>query len=83
MGSGMVRMFKNWIEGRRDSLVSNVLLYKYKDLDLDHKNPHEKLGVVAPQSRGGRDRWIPAAHWPATLAKSISFRFTERSCLKK
>lgn len=45
----MVRMFKNWIEGRRDSLVSNVLLYKYKDLDLDHKNPHKSWVLWHPR----------------------------------
>ena len=27
---------------------------------------------------GGRERQIPGAHWPGSLVKSLSFRFTEK-----
>ena len=29
------------------------------------------------------DRQVPAAHWPAILAKKVSPRFSNRPCLKK
>lgn len=39
---------------------------------------------VAPALDGkGRDRRIPRAHWPASLAELVSSMIKERFCLKK
>lgn len=31
---------------------------------------------------GRRDTWLPGAHWPDTSTQSLSFRVSERLCLK-
>lgn len=46
------------------------------------RNP-TRLGMPVAPTLGGWDNQTPGANWPASLAKSLSFQFTERLCLNK
>lgn len=50
--------------------------------ECDPQNPHKSLGMVTCKM-GGRDRWTPGAHWPASLTFLAKFQSSERSCLKQ
>lgn len=58
-------------------VMVKCLSCKPKDLSW---SPMEKGGVqwcLRFQWRGGRERWVFGAHWPASLAQSASFKPTE------
>ena len=55
------------------------LLHKYKDLSSDSQHP---CISVTPVLRVDKERQIPVACWPGSLAKMVSPRFGERPCLK-
>lgn len=38
---------------------------------------------LAEKEGGKAERWIPEPQWPVSLAKVVTFRFTERPCFKK
>jgi hypothetical protein len=57
----------------------------YEDLRLHitmQKFGHGNMYLLS-QYWGSRDRRISRVHWPASLAKFVSTRFSERLCLKK
>lgn len=57
-----------------------------EDPSWDPQHPHKSWKwhrVPVTPALESRDRWILRARWPASPAELVSFRFTERSCLKK
>lgn len=60
------------------------LPHKRKGLSLDPQHPCSKLGVMALCNPSAGDRKAPGVHSSTvSLAKSVSSRVHERSCLRK
>lgn len=59
-----------------------------QDLNADPPCPYKKPGVEVHASNpstgwgGGKDRQLPGAHSPASLAQLVIFWFIGRPCLK-
>ena len=61
----------NETEGWRGDRMHKELWYKHDALSLD-LHPSQKPGTavcICNPSAGDRNRWIPGAHWPASLAR--------------
>lgn len=57
-----------------------LLQHEHGDLSVDPQDTQKKLGVRRQTlAWGGRDWRIPEAHWTASISKSVSSRFKERS----
>lgn len=69
------------MNGGGDGSASHVLAMKAWGSVLGPQHPHGKLVSGVILALGGGDRKIPQPHWPATVAESVSFRFTERFCV--
>lgn len=44
--------------------------------------PRNQVKSQRHMSRGGRDRWVPGACWPAILAKVVNFQGNEKHYVK-
>lgn len=65
--------------------VGKLLLCKTECQGLALPHPHKKLDMeihICNSTAGGGDRWIPEPHCPARLAKSVSFRYSEKPLRK-
>jgi hypothetical protein len=67
-----------------DQLV-RMLAVNHAEWSFDSKHPVKKLDMTGNScnSNPGRDRNIPGACWPGSLAELVCFRFSERHWLEK
>lgn len=68
-----------------DGTVNEVLTMQPEDLSLDYQHPHRILGIVVVVCNISAKEVVTVVSVKlktASLAKSLSSRFSERSCFK-
>lgn len=76
------------MEGKlyRHRLGEMALSTKHEEMTQNCSHPWKSLvcwHALVILALVSRDRRIPGVYWPTSLVKTMSSRFTERSCLKK
>ena len=67
----------------RGKISIQYKLHRHEDLSLDSQYQlRPGCGTGDGDEGGGKLKQIPRGHWSASLAKSMSSRLSERSCLK-
>lgn len=82
IGSCLTEQIFTKVLGLGDGILGKEPTRKDEELS-SHPIAHMKKPSTVALIHNTRDRQIPRAHWPGSLAEWMTCKFSERSCFQK